>query len=239
MDEQVQDAPMAENTAPESSPDTNQPEESAPVSEDAQTQTEEPGEKAVPYSRFKEVNDQLRELKSSLSQTAQSAPLYEPNVGDTGLEPEAEAKLVELVKKAVAPELAGVTQYFRDQQANTAIEDTRRKYPDFDDHIAEVNQVMKAMPSLKSVDNPLETAYLITKGLTASQAVVAARKQGVEEAYKTIDNKIASRPGSPVPKKDSGGSSDLLKRFKAGKLSDNEVKANWTQLQQDLAEDSA
>lgn len=238
MDEDVQDV-AAETTAPESSPEQGQPEDTAPASEGEITQPEETGERSVPYSRFKEVNDQLKELRATQTGASPYEQPYQQGYGDqgTGLDPVAEAKLQELVSKAIAPQLAGVTQYVREQQQQHEIEQARRQYPDFDQNIGGVTQALKDhAASLKNVENPLQMAYLIAKGQAASQAVDAARKQGVEEAYKSIDAKVAARPGSPVPKKETGGESELLKKFRAGQLSDSEMRANWTRLQEELIE---
>lgn len=236
MDDESQGV-IAETTASESPAETSQPVESAPVSEDVNTQPEEAGERSVPYNRFKEVNDELKQLREALTQpTAQQAPYEQPEAyGQTGLDPEAETKLVELMGKAVDQRLAGVTQFVREQQATSEIDSMRRQYPDFDQYLGEAAKVLKEDKSLGALQNPLQTAYFIAKGRTSPQAVDAARAAGREDAYKSIDSKIASRPGTPVPKKDTGGSSDLLKRFRAGQLSNNEVKANWTRLQEDLA----
>ena len=241
MDEQSNDV-AAETTSPESSTEVSQPVESASqegiVSEDVQTQPEEIGERSVPYNRFKEVNDELKQLREALVQpTAQAAPYEQPEAyGQTGLDPEAETKLVELMGKAVDQRLAGVTQFVREQQASSEIEQMRRQYPDFDQYLGEAAKVLKEDNSLGKLQNPLATAYFIAKGRTSPQAVDAARAAGREDAYKSIDSKIASRPGSPVPKKDTGGESDLLRRFKSGSLSENEMKSNWTRLQEELAQ---
>lgn len=240
MDEESQGV-IAETPASESPAETSQPVESTSqegtVSEDVQTQSEETGERSVPYNRFKEVNDELKQLREALVQpTAQSAPYEQPEAyGGTGLDPEAETKLVELMGKAVDQRLAGVTQFVREQQATSEIDSMRRQYPDFDQYLGEAAKVLKEDKSLGALQNPLQTAYFIAKGRTSPQAVDAARASGREEAYKSIDSKIASRPGSPVPKKDTGGESDLLRRFKSGGLSENEMKSNWTRLQEELA----
>lgn len=240
MDDESQGV-IAETPAPESPTETSQPEESAPVSEDVNTQPEESGERSVPYNRFKEVNDELKQLREALTQpTAQQAPYEQPEAyGQTGLDPEAETKLVELMGKAVDQRLASVTQFVREQQATSEIDSMRRQYPDFDQYLGEAAKVLKEDKSLGALQNPLQTAYFIAKGRTSPQAVDAARAAGREDAYKSIDSKIASRPGSPVPKKDTGGESDLLRRFKAGSLSEQEMKANWGRLQEDLAAQSA
>lgn len=241
MDEQSTDV-AAETPAQDSSPEISQPEESAPVSEDVNTQPEETGqERHVPYERFKEVNDQLKQMREALQfqPTAQSAPYAQPQgyeAAGTGLDPDAEQKLVELMGKAVDQRLAGVTQFVREQQMTSQIESMRRQYPDFDQHMGEITKVLNAdKDELGKLRNPLETAYHIARSRSSSQAVDAARTAGREDAYKSIDSKLASRPGSPVPKKEQGGESDLLKKFRAGNLSEQEVKANWTRLQEELA----
>lgn len=231
---------VAETTAPESPTETSQPVESAPVSEDVNTQPEEAGDgRSVPYDRFKEVNDQLKQFKEAYSQaTAQPAPYGQPETyGETGLDPAAEQKLVELMGKAVDQRLSGISQFVKEQQSATQIEQMRRQYPDFDQYVGEATKVLtEQKDELGKLKDPLTTAYFIAKGRSTPQAVDAARAAGREDAYKSIDSKIASRPGSPVPKKASDGESDILKRFRSGQLSDREIKANWTQLQEGLAQ---
>ncbi len=241
MDEQSQGV-AAETPAEVSPTESSQPAESAPVSEDVNTQPDDAGqERHVPYERFKEVNDQLKQMREALQfqPTAQSAPYAQPQgyeAAGTGLDPDAEQKLVELMGKAVDQRLAGVTQFVREQQMTSQIESMRRQYPDFDQHMGEITKVLNAdKDELGKLRNPLETAYHIARSRSSSQAVDAARTAGREDAYKSIDSKLASRPGSPVPKKEQGGESDLLKKFRAGNLSEQEVKANWTRLQEELA----
>lgn len=238
MDEQSTDV-AAETPAQDSSPEISQPEESAPVSEDVNTQPEETGQdRQVPYERFKEVNDQLKQMREALQfqPTAQSAPYAQPEASGTGLDPEAEQKLMDLMGRAVDQRLQGVTQFVREQQMTSQIESMRRQHPDFDQYMGEVTKVLnESKDELGKLKDPLGTAYFIAKGRTSSQAVDAARTAGREDAYKSIDSKLASRPGSPVPKKEQGGESDLLKKFRAGNLSEQEVKANWTRLQEELA----
>lgn len=240
MDEQSDGVAVAETPAQDSPSEISQPVESAPASEGVISQPEEAGERTVPYNRFKEVNDELKQLREALVQpTAHSAPHEQPEAYGTGLDPDAEQKLVELMGKAVDQRLAGVTQFVREQQATSEIESMRRQYQDFDQYLGEAAKVLKEDESLGKLQNPLQTAYFIAKGRTTPQAVDAARAAGREDAYKSIDSKIASRPGSPVPKKDTGGESDLLRRFKAGNLSEQEMRANWGRLQEDLAAQSA
>lgn len=238
MDEQVQDAPVAETPAPESSPETNQPEESAPVSEDVTTQPEESGDgRSVPYDRFKEVNDRLKQFQEAYGQATAHQPSYEPQetYGETGLDPAAEQKLMDLMRKAAAQELSPVTQFLMEQRNATQIEQMRRQHPDFDQYMGEATKVLKEQKDeLSKLKDPLTTAYFIAKGRSTPQAVDAARAAGRDDAYKSIDSKLASRPGSPVPKKDTGGESDLLRKFRAGQLSEQEVGANWNKLQEEL-----
>jgi hypothetical protein len=229
----------AETTASDSPTETSQPVESAPVSEDANTQPEEAGDgRSVPYDRFKEVNDQLKQFKEAYSQATAQQPSYgqQEMSGETGLDPAAEQKLVDLMGKAVDQRLSGISQFVQEQRSATQIEQMRRQYPDFDQYVGEATKVLtEQKDELGRLKDPLTTAYFIAKGRSTPQAVDAARAAGRDEAYKSIDSKIASRPGSPVPKKDSGGESDILKKFRAGSLSEQETKANWTRLQEELA----
>lgn len=239
MDEQSTDV-AAETPAQDSSPETSQPVESAPVSEDVNTQPEEAGEgRSVPYDRFKEVNDQLKQFKEAYSQATAQQPSYgyqEP-AGETGLDPAAEQKLIDLMGRAVDQRLSSVTQFVQEQRSATQIEQMRRQYPDFDQYIGEATKVLtEQKDELGKLKDPLTTAYFIAKGRSTPQAVDAARAAGRDDAYKSIDAKMASRPGSPVPKKDQGGQSEIMAKFKAGKLSEGELKANWTKLQEELAQ---
>lgn len=238
MDEQSNDV-AAETPAQDSSSETSQPVESAPVSEDVNTQPEETGEgRSVPYDRFKEVNDQLKQFKEAYTQITAQQPSYaqQGTYGDVGLDPAAEQKLMDIVGKAAAQQLAPVTQFLQEQRSASQIEQMRRQYPDFDQYIGEATKVLtEQKDDLGKLSDPLTTAYFIAKGRSTPQAVDAARAAGRDDAYKSIDSKIASRPGSPVPKKDSGGESDILKKFRAGQLSEQETKANWTRLQEELA----
>lgn len=234
--------PQAEGTA-DVSPASEQPVEAAPDSQEsvgADVQTQEPAQTAneqrVPYSRFKEVNDELKQLKDQLNSfQAQPETLSLPQYqAPTSVEAEAEAKLQEIVGKAISNQLGDVVQTVRQQRVDSQIETARKRFPDFDQHMVEVSEILKSSPSLKYDEDALGKAYLMAKGLKASQSVDEARKQGVQEAYQTIDQKIAGRPNQPTPRKMSG-ESDLLKRFKSGQLSEAQVRDNWTRLQEELA----
>ena len=232
----------AEGTAV-ASPATEQPAGEAPTSPegvgaDVQTQGAEPtaDEQRVPYSRFKEVNDEVKQLREQLSsfQTQPGTPdasSYQPAQGG---DVEAETKLMELMGKAISQQFGDVAKIVREQRVDSQIETARKRFPDFDHHMVEVSEILKASPSLKYDDDALGKAYLMAKGLKASQSLDQARQAGMQEAYKTIDQKMSGRPNQPTPKK-SSGESDLLKRFRAGQMGESELRANWSRLQDELA----
>lgn len=239
--EEEQGVTQAEGTATDS-PAVEQPVETAPASPEAvgaDVQTQEPvpttEDKNVPYDRFREVNEERKKLKEQLEAlSAQPVAPVSNQPTPQGGEAEAEAKLQEIFGKVMHSQFGDVIQTVRQQRVDSQIEEARKRFPDFDQHMVEVSELLKSSPSLKYDDDALGKAYLMAKGLKASQSVDEARKQGVQEAYQTIDQKVAGRPNSPTPRK-MGGESDLLKKFKSGQLSEAQVRDNWTRLQEELA----
>lgn len=241
MSEETAQDVQEETPSTESSPEESQPTEEPSASEGEKTQEPSEGEeqsgKTVPYSRFKQVNDQLKQLKDlkeSLNVQDQPEPQMSlPQSGD--VQADAEAKLQQIVGKAIQSQFGDVTKLMREQRAESQISEVRQKYPDFDDQLGNVSEVLKAMPQLRETDNPVETAYIMAKGLSASQLADEARRQGQQEAYNTIDKKIAGRPNSPTPKPSGKSESDVVKRFREGKLSEAQMKAHWQEIQAGLA----
>lgn len=239
--EPEQVVPTAEETAPASTPETN-PEVSQPTgSEPAQTPAEEtPEQRMVPLAALQEERRKRQELAAALQGTPQSSSMSASATQPASLQEDGEAQAKALLEDAlsnvVSKQFGDVAQFMREQKANSQIEQARQQFPDFDQHLDSVVDVLKSNPDLRNVGNPLNVAYLISKGMSSSVAVDQAKKEGQRAAYQTIDQKVAARPGSPIANKPRGeGKSDLMKRYEAGQLSPAETAANWAQIIQEKA----
>lgn len=234
--EETEDVQTAEAPATEPSTENKAVESSeVNVSEDAQTPPSETDDKrTVPYARFKEVNDQLKNLKTLKEEygAMYQAPSKEeePKVEYD----DAEARLQEIVGKAIEQRFGDSLKIVREQRIDQQINVARERFEDFDEHIGDITEILKSSPGLKDDSDPIGKAYLMAKGLRVSQVVSKAKEAGKQEAYETIDQKVATRTTSPTPRK-MGGESDLLTKFKAGKLSEEQVRSNWSRLNEELA----
>lgn len=235
MDEQSNDVQPAETTAPESSPAEQTTVSEPSASEGEKTQESGDGGHMVPKWRFDELNSKLKTLKEAVASGA--APAQMPAVpSQTAVDPQAKQILQDIMGEVLESRFGG---FFNEMKAERKIDETRSRFPDFDQYMGEVAEVLKAVPEIKSMENPFQTAYLMAKGLTASQATEAARQQGQQEAYKSIDQKVASRTTRPVPRQSGSGESDLLKRYRSGQMSQPEIAANWSQIVEETASQSS
>lgn len=220
----------AEETVAESLPETNQSVETESVSEDVQNTQVEADAKTVPYERFKEVLDQKKQLQELLSKG--EAPTAKAGVGDD----ETRAYLRDVMQEVVSGTLGPVINQSRQAQSDMKIEQARRVFPDFDEHLPKVIEVMQAKESqLKNDPDALTTAYLIVKGMTAAQAVKEAKAMGAEEAVANINQKKQAATTKAGAQQPAGGASDLITKYKAGELSPEMVRANWGRIVEEMA----
>lgn len=237
-DEDTQDVQLAEETAEDSSTETNQSVDDSTDSEVDNTQDSQPDggeERTIPYSRFQEVVKDRNQMKQMIEQLGQSQPQadsqqfqpqFQQQEGLSETQIQAREQLKALFREAQA-------------EANRPIEQenaARSKHNDYDEVKPFVDEILQNRPDLQGVANPYETGYMIAKGLMSEYGTQQAKEAGKQEAYKTINQKVASRTDSPVPKKDSGGKSEILRKFQSGQLSPEETRANWLKIQQEMAQ---
>ena len=234
MSEETQDV-QAEETAMDSSTETNQSVDDSTDSEvdnTQESQSGDEGEQTVPYSRFQEVVKDRNRMKEMIGNLGQSQPQVEANQQQQqeGQMSEAQAAAREQLKGLFREAYDDLTRPQRQEQ------EAREKYQDYDQVKPFVDQILSERPDLRELANPNETAYMLAKGLMAEYGSEQAKEAGKAEAYKTINQKVAGRTDRPVPAKTGDGKSDLLKRFQSGQMSAEETRANWLKIQQEMAQ---
>lgn len=204
MEEEVQ---QAEETASPASGENNQPEEVTSVSEDVKTQETETGEKTVPYSRFKEVNDQKKAYEELLR--AKSGQEISHSEETHQVENDEYKDAVKLVEGIVRREL---TVSERRLKSEMDLQKVMSQNPDFVQHSAKIGEIIKDNPTM-SWDN----AYKLAKfDAIASESI----NRGKQEAYKKIEQKTKAtvETGGAKPKGGLTGDIDPMAKGPDGKF---------------------
>ena len=214
MLEEKQDVEQAEITAPESSTETKSPEvKTSPASEgDENTQeeitTEEASEteskKTVPYSRFKEVNNERKLLKELLDEKQSSETPKEealPSIsnletsGEFNEEEDETKRAWSLVNKIAEQKAKKAIGSLKDE---LELQNTMRQYTDFSKYVPQIKEIVKGNPATSWSD-----AYKIAKFDDSGKE---AFEQGRKEASEKIDeaNSATAESAKKATSKKSG-----------------------------------
>lgn len=136
----------------------------------------------------------------------------------------------QLVRKAISDEVSDIRQGLKLQAAEREIDSVKAQFSDFDDYVSEVREVLESNKTLRSSANPIRDAYFMAKGMSASQAVKAAKDAGREEAYKTITQKGQSAVPHAAPRTSNDPDQALMEKYRAGTLTEQERKAYWPKI---------
>lgn len=173
---------------------------------------------------YRELADLTSSRTSASNNQSPESPQVDPSTDET-------TQFQQIVRKAISDEVGDIRQGFRLQAAEREIDLVKAQFPDFDKLLPEVKEVLQSNESLRTSKNPIRDAYFMAKGMTTSQAVRAAKDAGRQEAYNTITQKgqsAVTAGGTPRPSNDPD--QDLLRKFNAGQLTEQERKTNWVKI---------
>lgn len=230
--------------SPAATPEPAQPEAAAePTTEVAEQSATPEAEAPAPEEgtrsakRIRELlaeRDRYRELASLVSNQPQVSNNPKPLTSQaTGEETDLEQVVRDVAAKVNDIQRANMEQAVERklQAAEREIDLVKSQFTDFNEYLPEVREILDRNKSLRSSANPIRDAYFMAKGMTAAQAVQAAKDAGRQEAYQTIAQKgqsAVTAGGSPRPSVNPD--QNLLEKYRSGQLSDAERKAYWPKI---------